>query len=35
MFKITEFLDLIHHPVLSKLGNTTFQKLDVFILPLT
>jgi hypothetical protein len=30
-FRITGFLDFVHHPVFLKLENTTFQKLDLFL----
>jgi hypothetical protein len=30
-FRITEFLDFVHHPVFYKLENTAFRKLDMFL----
>jgi hypothetical protein len=29
--RITEFLEFVHRPVFSKLENTTFRKLDLFL----
>jgi hypothetical protein len=30
IFRITEFSDFVHLPVLQELENTTFRKLDLF-----
>jgi hypothetical protein len=32
LHRITGFLDSFHHPVFQKIENTTFQKLDVFLI---